>query len=61
MDQSFEEIKIRDTSLIGANFVRSNLSGSEFENVDISGMNLNGASLFNCKWSNLRINEQNIF
>lgn len=44
---------------MGANFVRSNLSGSEFDNVDIRGMNLNGAILFNCKWRNLRIQEIN--
>lgn len=53
--QSFEDIRINDTSLVDANFVHSNLSGSEFDNVDISGMNLNGALLFNCKWRNLRI------
>lgn len=41
--KSFENIKIKDTSLIGANFVGCNLSGSQFENVDISGINLNGA------------------
>ncbi|CAD8172172.1 unnamed protein product [Paramecium pentaurelia] len=45
--KSFENIKIKNTSLIGANFVRCNLSGSYFENVCISRMNLNGAQLFN--------------
>ena len=44
---------------MGANLVSSNLSGSKFDNVDISGMNLNGAMLFNCKWKNLRIQEVN--
>lgn len=39
--------------------MRSNLSGSKFENVNISGMNLNGSLLFNCKWKNLRIQELN--
>ena len=58
-NQSFEDIRIKDTSLAGANFARSNLSGSEFENVDINGMNLNGAILFNCKWQKLNIHEMN--
>ncbi|CAD8195753.1 unnamed protein product [Paramecium octaurelia] len=57
-EQSFENIRIKDTSLIGVNFVRCNLNGSEFDNVDISGMNLNGAQLFNCKWKNIKMNEQ---
>ncbi|CAD8086036.1 unnamed protein product [Paramecium primaurelia] len=34
-----------------------NLSGSEFDNVNISGMNLNRALLLNCKWENIRILE----
>ncbi|CAD8092504.1 unnamed protein product [Paramecium primaurelia] len=38
-NKSFENIRIKNTSLIGGNFVRCNLSGSEFENVDISGVN----------------------
>ncbi|CAD8215271.1 unnamed protein product [Paramecium octaurelia] len=56
-ESCFENIKIRNTSLIGANLVRCDLSGSEFENVIISGVNLNQAKLFNCKWRNLGINE----
>ncbi|CAK72852.1 unnamed protein product (macronuclear) [Paramecium tetraurelia] len=36
-EQSFENIRIIDTSLLGANEVRCDLSGSEFENVNISG------------------------
>ncbi|CAD8185070.1 unnamed protein product [Paramecium octaurelia] len=56
-EQNFENIRISDTSLIAANFVRCNLSGSIFENVDISGINLNGAQLFNCRWKNLKLNE----
>ncbi|CAD8181626.1 unnamed protein product [Paramecium pentaurelia] len=58
-NQSFVNIRMKNTSLIGGNFVRSNLSGSEFDNVDISGLNLNGAQLFNCKWKNLKIHELN--
>ncbi|CAD8213828.1 unnamed protein product [Paramecium octaurelia] len=57
--QSFENIRIRDTSLIGGNFVRCNFNGSNFDNVDISGMNLNQTQLFNCKWKNLKIHEIN--
>ncbi|CAD8055015.1 unnamed protein product [Paramecium primaurelia] len=57
-NQNLEKIKIKNTSLIGANFVRCNLSGSEFDNVDISGMNLNEAQLFNCRWKNIKIDEQ---
>ncbi|CAD8208998.1 unnamed protein product [Paramecium pentaurelia] len=58
-NKSFENIRIKNTSLIGGYFVRCNLSGSEFENVDISGVNFNGAKLFYCKWKNLKINELN--
>ncbi|CAD8213446.1 unnamed protein product [Paramecium octaurelia] len=60
-EQSFENIRIRDTSLSGANLVRCNLNGSIFDNVDISGMTLNGASLFNCKWKNIKIHDLNQF
>ncbi|CAD8089152.1 unnamed protein product [Paramecium sonneborni] len=56
--QNFEKIKIKDTSLFGANFAKCNLSGSQFDSVNINGINFNGALLFNCKWKNLRINEQ---
>ncbi|CAD8167962.1 unnamed protein product [Paramecium octaurelia] len=56
-EQSFENIRIRNTSLIRAKLVRCDLSGSEFDNVIIRGINLNGAKLFNCKWRNLGINE----
>ncbi|CAK94244.1 unnamed protein product (macronuclear) [Paramecium tetraurelia] len=52
---SFENIKIRNTSLQGGNFAKCDLSGSEFDNVLIKGMNLNGSKLFNCKWINLRM------
>ncbi|CAK90344.1 unnamed protein product (macronuclear) [Paramecium tetraurelia] len=57
--QNFENIRIRDTSIVGGNFVRCNFNGSEFDNVDISGVNLNQASLFNCKWKNIKIHELN--
>ncbi|CAD8133609.1 unnamed protein product [Paramecium octaurelia] len=40
-------------------FILCNFSGSEFDNVDISGMNLNHALLFNCKWKNIKIHELN--
>ncbi|CAD8209831.1 unnamed protein product [Paramecium octaurelia] len=60
-EQCFQKIKIKNTSLIGANFFKCNLSESEFDNVDISGMNLNGAQLVNCKWKNIKIFEQNKF
>ncbi|CAK68192.1 unnamed protein product (macronuclear) [Paramecium tetraurelia] len=60
-EQSFQNIRIRDTSLSGANMVRCNLNGSIFDNVDISGMSLNGASLFNCKWKNIQIHDLNKF
>ncbi|CAD8168211.1 unnamed protein product [Paramecium pentaurelia] len=58
-NQSFQNIRIKNTSLIGANLVRCNLSGSEFDNVDISGLNLNGTQMFNCKWKDLKIHELN--
>lgn len=37
------------------------MSGSIFYNVDISGVNLNGAKLFNCIWQNIKIQEVNKF
>ncbi|CAD8158478.1 unnamed protein product [Paramecium pentaurelia] len=58
-NQSFENIRIKNTSVIGGNFVRCNFSGSDFDNVDISGLNLNGAQLFNCKWKNIKVHELN--
>ncbi|CAK70482.1 unnamed protein product (macronuclear) [Paramecium tetraurelia] len=56
---SFENVKIRDTTLVGGNFVRCNFNGSEFDNVYISGMNLSQTQLFNCKWKNIKIHELN--
>ncbi|CAD8169349.1 unnamed protein product [Paramecium pentaurelia] len=52
--QNFENIRIKNTSLLGANFARCNLSGSQLDNVDINGMNLNGALLLNCRWTNIK-------
>ncbi|CAD8213886.1 unnamed protein product [Paramecium pentaurelia] len=51
-NQNFENIKVCNTSIVGANFVRCNLSGS--------GLNLNGAILFNCKWKNIKIQKLSI-
>ncbi|CAD8169889.1 unnamed protein product [Paramecium pentaurelia] len=56
---SFENIRIKNTSLIGGNFVQCNLNGSEFDNVDFSGLNLNGTQMFNCKWKNIKIHKFN--
>ncbi|CAD8178221.1 unnamed protein product [Paramecium octaurelia] len=53
----FLKYKDQDTSLVGVNLVKCNLSESIFENIDISGVNLNRALLINCKWSNIKINE----
>ncbi|CAD8189377.1 unnamed protein product [Paramecium pentaurelia] len=58
-NQSFENIRIKNTSIIGGNFVRCNLNGSEFENVDISGVIFNGAQMFNYKWKNIKVHELN--
>ncbi|CAD8128937.1 unnamed protein product [Paramecium sonneborni] len=58
-NQSFEDIRIKNASLIGANFVRCNFSRSEFENVDLRGVNLNEALLLNCKWKNIKIHKLN--
>ncbi|CAD8188100.1 unnamed protein product [Paramecium octaurelia] len=58
-ESCFEIIRIKNTSSIGANFVKCDLSGSEFDNVIFSGVNLNQAKLFNCYWRNLRINKLN--
>ncbi|CAD8214616.1 unnamed protein product [Paramecium octaurelia] len=60
-EQSFENIRIQSTSLIGGNFVKCNFNGSNFYNVDISGMNLNYAQLFNCKWKCIKIHKLNKF
>ncbi|CAD8166290.1 unnamed protein product [Paramecium pentaurelia] len=43
--QSFRNVRIKNTSLIGASFSQCDLSGSEFENVIIHGINLNCAIL----------------
>ncbi|CAD8129745.1 unnamed protein product [Paramecium sonneborni] len=58
-NQSWEYIRIRNTSLIGGTFVRCNLSGSQLDNVDINGNNFNGAQLLNCLWNNIKIIELN--
>ncbi|CAD8193189.1 unnamed protein product [Paramecium octaurelia] len=58
-EQTFENIRIRDAILVGGNFERCNFNGSEFDNVDISGINLNEAQLYNCKWKNIKIHELN--
>ncbi|CAK58301.1 unnamed protein product (macronuclear) [Paramecium tetraurelia] len=55
-EQCFENIRIRNTSLIGANMIRCDLSGSEFENVIISGINLNQAKLLNCINEGMQLN-----
>ncbi|CAD8072777.1 unnamed protein product [Paramecium sonneborni] len=55
--QSFRNIRIKNTSLNGASFAKCDLSGSQFQNFKIHGINLNGAILINCKWKNLYINE----
>ncbi|CAD8069445.1 unnamed protein product [Paramecium sonneborni] len=56
---SFENIRIKNTSLIGGNFARCNLNCSIFDNIDISGLNLNGAYLLNCQWKNIKVYELN--
>ncbi|CAD8214376.1 unnamed protein product [Paramecium octaurelia] len=58
-EQSFENIRIRNTSVVGGNFVRCIFNGSEFDNVDISGINLNQVLMFNCNWKNIQIHELN--
>ncbi|CAD8181903.1 unnamed protein product [Paramecium octaurelia] len=58
-EQNFENIRIKDSSLVGGNFARCNFNGSHFDNVDISGVNFNQAQLFNCKWRNIKIHELN--
>ncbi|CAD8197609.1 unnamed protein product [Paramecium pentaurelia] len=58
-NNNFENIKIYNTSLVGANFVRCNFGGSQFKNVNISGIYVNGALLLNCKWTDLKILELN--
>ncbi|CAD8128371.1 unnamed protein product [Paramecium sonneborni] len=37
-NQSWENIRIKDTSLIGGTFVRCNFNGSEFDNIDLRGI-----------------------
>ncbi|CAD8213690.1 unnamed protein product [Paramecium pentaurelia] len=56
--QSFQNIKIKNTSLNGGSFAECNFSCSKFNNVEINGINLNGAKLFHCEWKNLRIDQQ---
>ncbi|CAK92961.1 unnamed protein product, partial (macronuclear) [Paramecium tetraurelia] len=54
---NFEKIRIKNTSIEGGNFAKCNLSRSEFTDVNINEINLNGAQMFNCKWYNLIIND----
>ncbi|CAD8209585.1 unnamed protein product [Paramecium octaurelia] len=54
---NFQKIRIKNTSLIGGNFAKCNLSQSEFYNVNINGINLNGALMFDCKWKNLKTSD----
>ncbi|CAK93355.1 unnamed protein product (macronuclear) [Paramecium tetraurelia] len=58
-EQSFEKIRIQETSLVGGNFFRCNFNESKLYDVDISGINLNQAQLFNCKWKDIKIHELN--
>ncbi|CAD8172276.1 unnamed protein product [Paramecium pentaurelia] len=60
-NKNFENIKIQNTSLVGIYFFYSILRVLEFKKINISGMNLKGAQLFNCKWNNLRIHQLNKF
>ena len=41
--QNFSNINIKNTSILGGNFTKCNLSGSKLENVNINGINLSGA------------------
>ncbi|CAD8116432.1 unnamed protein product [Paramecium primaurelia] len=56
--QSFQNIKIKNTSLNGGSFAECNFSCSKFNNVEISGINFNGAKLFHCEWKNFKIDQQ---
>ncbi|CAD8120171.1 unnamed protein product [Paramecium sonneborni] len=58
-NDNFQGIRIKNTSLIGGNFVRCNFSKSKFEDVDLTGVNLNGALLLKCEWKNIKIQELN--
>ncbi|CAD8204028.1 unnamed protein product [Paramecium pentaurelia] len=58
-NQCFENIRIKNTSIIRGNFVRCNFNGSEFDNLDISILNLNSAQMFDCKLKNIEIHELN--
>ncbi|CAD8083293.1 unnamed protein product [Paramecium primaurelia] len=50
----YENISSKNTSLIGSNFIQR-----EFDHIEIRGVNLHGAQLFNCKWKNIKIHELN--
>ena len=41
--QNFTNINIKNTSILGGNFAKCNLSGSKLEHVNKNGINLNGA------------------
>ncbi|CAD8179301.1 unnamed protein product [Paramecium pentaurelia] len=60
-NQSFKNIRMKNTSMIGGTFVRCNFNGSEFKNVDISGVKFNGAQLINCNWKNIKIHLKTIY
>ncbi|CAD8191712.1 unnamed protein product [Paramecium pentaurelia] len=58
-NQNLKNIKIEDTSLVGAKLVLCNLRESQFNNANISLIYLYEALQFNCKLVNLRIHELN--
>ncbi|CAD8196857.1 unnamed protein product [Paramecium pentaurelia] len=50
-NQNFENIQTQNTSLIGGNFAKCNLSKSKFFKVNINGINLGGAESFDVCFS----------
>ncbi|CAD8075031.1 unnamed protein product [Paramecium sonneborni] len=52
-------ISKKNTSQIGVNVKRCNFNEFKFENIDISGTNLNGGLLFNSKRKNIKFHELN--
>ncbi|CAK64636.1 unnamed protein product (macronuclear) [Paramecium tetraurelia] len=53
------KLRIHLRSVLILQIVICNLIGSKLEAEDVSGMNLNRAQLFNCKWNNIKIPELN--
>lgn len=55
-DKNLEGIRLRDTDLSGAVFLRTNLRNSVFTNVNVTSIDLQQADLTGANWSVIQSN-----